>query len=91
LDAEQRLASLQVLYQGRVLSGGRAAAQVAGAFPALSWLPAALDRYRLLSLAAEMAYRIVARNRHRLSRLVRDVPPVRRGPDSAGPDPGRPA
>jgi predicted DCC family thiol-disulfide oxidoreductase YuxK len=78
LDAEQRLASMHVVSEGRVLSGGRAAAQVAGALPALAWLPAAVDRSRALSGAAEIAYRIVARNRHRLSRLTSDVPPVMR-------------
>jgi predicted DCC family thiol-disulfide oxidoreductase YuxK len=81
LDAEQRLASMRVLSQGRVLGGGRAAAEVAGALPALGWLPAALDRHRALSRLAEVAYGLVARNRHRLARLVGDVPPVLRWGD----------
>jgi predicted DCC family thiol-disulfide oxidoreductase YuxK len=81
LDAEQRMASMRVRSEGRVLSGGRAAAEVAGALPALGWLPAALDKYGALSRLAEVAYGMVARNRHRLARLVHEVPPVVRWGD----------
>lgn len=81
LDAEHRQASMHVLSEGRVLSGGRAAAQVVGALPALHWLPASVDRYRALSRVAEVAYGIVARNRYRLACLSRDVPPVLRWGD----------
>jgi predicted DCC family thiol-disulfide oxidoreductase YuxK len=72
---------MRVLSEGRVLSGGRAAAQVVGALPALGWLPAALDKYRALARLAEVAYGIMARNRHRLACLARDVPPVLRWGD----------
>jgi predicted DCC family thiol-disulfide oxidoreductase YuxK len=78
MNAQQRLASMHVLCQGRVLSGGRAAAEVAGALRALEWLPGAVEKSPLLARAADATYGLVAHNRHRLGRLVRDVPPVSR-------------
>ena len=59
---------------GRVLREGDAAAAVLRRL-ALPWRP-------LARLPLNRPYRLVARNRHRLSRLVPDLPPtVRRPPE----------
>ena len=58
---------------GRVLHEGEAAAAVLRRLPGLK---------AMARLPLDRPYRLVARNRHRLSRVVPDVPPtVRRPPE----------
>jgi predicted DCC family thiol-disulfide oxidoreductase YuxK len=79
MNETERMSSIHVrLADGRILSAGQAAARLASELPGLRHLAAATERSTVMMRVAERGYWLVARNRHRLGRLVPDRAAVSR-------------
>ena len=76
------MASVHILHvDGRVDSAGMVIIELTSRLPVVGSLGRMGRRKRPLRWSAEGAYRVVARNRHHLAALVKDVPPVIRWRD----------
>ena len=74
-----RTTSLMILPDGRYLHGAESLAALAELVPAFRPFARAMHRFHLESRVDDLE-RVVARNRAKLGKLVKNVPPIRRYP-----------
>lgn len=79
MNSDEQMASIHILHgDGRIDSAGRAATDLASRLSLLASVSTGSTRFGLARRLIEASYGFLARNRHHLARLVRDVEPVRR-------------